>query len=728
MVSPRKSFPLPFAVVAGLLFLAPRDAFPQGSGAPVATAERVVVTAEPPSVLSPDVEEAKARLQTVPGAVDVYGDDDYYRGRHDYLEDFLRYQPGLVISSSQGAEDTHVSSRGSGQNNDDIIGLAILIDGIPINQNDGEAFLQDIDLQSVKYAEVYRGADALRYGSVTLGGAINLVSLTGREAAPATIGVAFGSFGYYQQTLSSGLSRGPWDLFAAVSNHVQDGYQEHSQENDQKVTFNLGYRLSDTVENRFYFFYGHLDQNNPASLDKDDLYANPRQTDPEAIQEDWNTRWDYYRLMDRFAIRGRDWTFQASLEWNHRQQEQRDEYEDDFRLGTVRFYSDDYAADFLYESTAAIFGRKNRFTAGALPAFEPESDSFYANPDGKTGALLFADRTYYLNLPLFAEDQFYLTKRFSLLAGFQAVYVDRVFRDGYRSATLGDQSHDDHFRAFNPKGGIAYQWNDKSLVYLNLSRSFQPVSFDESIGVQEGEDGGEVFHNLQAQHAITLELGTRGEAGPFTWDLTLYRSWVHHELLSLNNAQGVPLGTVNADDTIHQGIEAGLEIELAHGLLARGVHPDRSKEGKSVKASGAKPGTDRLVLEQTYNLSDFRFDGDTVYGSKRIAGNPVQAYKAEIRYEHPSGFYAGPNVEWNIVRYPVDEANTLFADPYALLGFRAGYKTQKGFQVYFEAKNLLDKTYAAYVEPIADARIGDDNDSFSPGPGRAFYGGVSWSW
>ena len=47
--------------------------------------------------------------------------------------------------------------------------------------------------------------------------------------------------------------------------------------------------------------------------------------------------------------------------------------------------------------------------------------------------------------------------------------------------------------------------------------------------------------------------------------------------------------------------------------------------------------------------------------------------------------------------------------------------------MYLEGKNLTDKTYAAYVEPIADARVGDV-DSFSPGNGRAFYGGVSWSW
>ena len=697
----------------------------QQNGASAPNVPGVLVTGEAPDALAPSADEARASLQTLPAAAGVYTADDYQLGRSDYLDDFLRYQPGLVIESAQGAEATHVSSRGSGQDNDDIIGLTILLDGIPINQGDGEAYLHDVDLQSIKYAEVYRGADALRYGGVTLGGAINLVGFTGRDAPPVSAGVSFGSFGYTEQQVSTGWSNGPTDLFAAFTNHTLDGYRDFSEENYQKVTASLGYRINLAVENRFYFYYGRLDQNNPSSLTKEDMYANPRQTEDEAIQEDWSIRWDYVRLMDRFSVTGKDWTFQASIEWNHRQVLQRMEYEDDFRLGTVRYYSDDYAADIVFESNAELLGRKNRFTVGLVPSFEPESDSFYENPSGRIGALIFADRTYYLNVPIFVENQHYFTKEFSLLTGFQAVFVNRVLLDGYKSATLGDQTHEDHYWAFNPKVGIAYQWNDKSLVYINGSRSFQPPSFDESIGVQEGTDGGEVFHNLESQKAITLEVGTRGEAGPFTWDLALYRTWVRDELLDLNNNQGVPLGTVNAKRTVHQGIEAGLEIELAHSLLVNGAGADRGKDGQETRSEAKQ---DRLVLEQTYNLSDFRFSDDAVYGDNRIAGNPVQSYKAEIRFEHPCGIYFGPNVEWNIVKYAVDEENTLFADPYALLGFRAGYRTKKGFRVFFEGKNLTNRIYAAYVEPIADARSGDDTDSFSPGNGRAFYGGVAWSW
>ena len=100
-------------------------------------------------------------------------------------------------------------------------------------------------------------------------------------------------------------------------------------------------------------------------------------------------------------------------------------------------------------------------------------------------------------------------------------------------------------------------------------------------------------------------------------------------------------------------------------------------------------------------------------------------------YEAPCGFYAGPDLQCNFSRYPVDEQNTLYAGAYALLGFKIGYSGNWGkskFSVFIEAKNLTDKTYAASVDPIGDASPGgvfSDPQVFHPGDGRSFYGGVS---
>jgi iron complex outermembrane recepter protein len=52
------------------------------------------------------------------------------------------------------------------------------------NQGDGEAILEDFDVATFSHAEIFRGANALKYGALTLGGAINLVPFTGYDAVP----------------------------------------------------------------------------------------------------------------------------------------------------------------------------------------------------------------------------------------------------------------------------------------------------------------------------------------------------------------------------------------------------------------------------------------------------------------------------------------------------------------------------------------------------------------
>src|SRR5690606_8032180 len=126
-----------------------------------------------------------------------------------------------------------------------------------------------------------------------------------------------------------------------------------------------------------------------------------------------------------------------------------------------------------------------------------------------------------------------------------------------------------------------------------------------------------------------------------------YHAWIEDELLSLQDAAGNPLGTVNADRTVHQGIELGLSWRVR----------------------------ENWVLRQSYLWNDFRFDDDAVYGDNRIAGVPEHFYRAELIYEWPRGYYLGPNVEWVPEDFPVDHANTLYASGYATVGLKGGYRS-----------------------------------------------------
>jgi iron complex outermembrane receptor protein len=230
---------------------------------------------------------------------------------------------------------------------------------------------------------------------------------------------------------------------------------------------------------------------------------------------------------------------------------------------------------------------------------------------------------------------------------------------------------------------------------------------------EEGPNSSVVYTPLQPQHAWTFEIGARGEWSRVEWELAYYRSWVRNELLELNDALGNDIGATNVRHSIHQGVEVGLDIDLFREIF--------------FPKSGGRAG-DRLSFEQSYTWNDFEFDGDSVYGDNRIAGIPIHVYEAELIYEAPCGFYAGPNLRCNFSQYPVDQANTLFADSYALFGFRIGFRQRKGFSVFLDCRNLTNKHHASAVDVIADARTDHAPEVFHPGEGRAFYGGISWSW
>ena len=165
---------------------------------------------------------------------------------------------------------------------------------------------------------------------------------------------------------------------------------------------------------------------------------------------------------------------------------------------------------------------------------------------------------------------------------------------------------------------------------------------------------------------------------------------------------GNPLGTVNAGRTTHTGLEAGLTLRFP---AARGG----------------------LLFRNVYNWSRFRFDGDPAYGDNQLAGMPEHYVRSELLYERSSGLYGGPNVEWIPDRYPVDQANTLFADPYTLLGFKLGWRAKTGWAAFLEGKNLTDETYAATTGVIADAR-GRDSAQFLPGDGSSVFAGLEYKW
>ena len=122
-----------------------------------------------------------------------------------------------------------------------------------------------------------------------------------------------------------------------------------------------------------------------------------------------------------------------------------------------------------------------------------------------------------------------------------------------------------------------------------------------------------------------------------TWDLSLYRAEIKNELQCLRTSPFSLCTVVNANRTVHQGVEAGLGVAFLKSVFAQ---------------------EDRFWFNLAYTYNDFFFDNDVKWGNNRLPGAPPHQIRAEVLYKHPSGFYAGPNVEWMPKAFFADNANT----------------------------------------------------------------------
>src|SRR5262245_36458123 len=171
-----------------------------------AEAQGVTVTGQPTGSLTSVSPDVSAEQKTeIPGAFTLKMNDDMELGRASNFEDLLQRTPGVFLQSENGMEVSKISIRGSGiTSEDEPLGVMFLMDGLNFNQGDGETTLEDLNVATINYAEVFRGADAFKYGSLTLGGAMNLVPFTGYTAAPFQVQIEGGSYGFFRGDMSGG--------------------------------------------------------------------------------------------------------------------------------------------------------------------------------------------------------------------------------------------------------------------------------------------------------------------------------------------------------------------------------------------------------------------------------------------------------------------------------------------------------------------------------------------
>lgn len=613
-------------------------------------------------------DDAEIAASRTAGGTDVVSHDDYADKTIVSLRDTLAFSPGVYTQPRFGQE-VRISVRGSGLSRGfHMRGLTLLQDGIPINLADDNGDFQELEPIFFDHLEVYRGANALRFGSGTLGGAINGVTPSGDNARGLYLRGDVGSFDFYRGLASFGLGDQNANAWAAISADSHQGDRQHAQRGSVRFNGNVGLRISDIISTRFYASVTTLDQELPGALSRATALVAPRTG---------NFVGDQARDINSLRVQNR-----TRFDWGDSQ------LDVGAFLNAKELYHPIFQVIDQVSADRGVFARFDHagenwsVTVGGESRWGTTDAKRFINLNGKRGALTFdADQTARTS-NIYGEIRISPVEKLTFIAG-------GIYADGFRkqvqivpSAVTGEAAFD----VFSPKFGMIWEPSNDVQIFANYSKSAEFPTFVELAQIA-------AFVPLQEQTAWTTEIGTRGKYGWVSWDIALYRANIKREMLQFNVGPDIPAATFNANKTRHQGVDLAIN---------------------------ATPG-DWLRVRQIWQYSDFRFVSDTQYGDNQLPVVPKHVLRTEFRVGSDH-LHIAPNIEWVPQGAWADYRNTTRTTGYTLLGLTAGARIIEGVDAFVDARNLANTKAIGDVSAAVAAN--SQSIIYYPVERRAIFGGV----
>ncbi len=646
-----------------------------------------------------EAQKAEQQLAKVPGKTAVIDNHEIEKGRASNAEDVLALQPGVFAQATSGSAANKISIRGSGLNTfyqGYVLGIKFLFDGLPLTGPGGTQ--EDmLDMAGVDHTEVLYGANAFNYSALSLGGAINFVSKTGRTDPGSYARFEAGSYGYRKQVLSTGGVEGNADYYVSLQHNERDGYQDDTANKGQGIVANFGYVFNPKLETRFFLRYREETLSQGNTLTKYQIKHDPKSNAvPFGRKKDGTTLLGSkttYTFDDNAKLEVglgyNDYPLYNGWRYSATPQDWRSK---DINL-TLRYLRTGDTFLGLNSDSTATFSTTRAYLADVKS--HSKATGIKQQEANYTGS---RDTVFSLGNELQLTDDLWLSTGLSFIDIKRKAEIE--YTTGVNTTAFPNgveyQEHD-----LAPRIGLRYKISPEFELFGNVSRSIDPP-----VTWQLGSTGTPYIQDVRPQKANTVELGIRGAHGIFDGSLTLYRSWVQKELLSVvvrqaTTTQDPLIATSNGSGTIHQGIEAGLNALLWEG------------QG------------DTLTLRQAFTYNDFHYRNDATFGDNELPGLPRQVYQAALEYRQASGFYAELNAR-SASSYYVDFANSLHAPSYTLWGAKVGYEAPgRKWEVFVDARNLTNERYATASNTAYDAR-GQDSANFYVGDPINVTTGVSY--
>ncbi len=642
-------------------------------------------------------------ISKIPGAAVIVSQEQIQQFTPSSTEEILKRVSGVYVKpEEESAIVANIGMRGISSADYKTL---ILEDGVPVAAGlfVGNGRYYNPRIQRMDSIEVLKGSSALRYGPMNIGGVVNYRTKQPKDGA--LVDLSIGSWDTYKTTVELGGSSPTKDsnVGAILSWAKSDGFMDKGYEMKDAV-IKAGTAIGDnqwvgvkfthyendaniSYRGQFLGEYHAKKQNNPAP---DDWFLTERNS------FNINHRWDinpdtelqtllYWSEMNRDYWRygvnatasqaaGR-WIYTDNVSGNNRAFE---------RIGAeTRLIAKNTIFNIPGEAEIGLRLMNEKMDDVTINAKRATPRSGTTAKDTKDSAKSVA---------LYAQNRFDISDQLSVTPGVRVERYEQQRDDKQKNETVKTSNTE-----VMPGLGVTYQFIPAVQLYASVYKAFSPALNGDSLSGMKDQ-------KLEAETAVSWELGLRGQQDAVRYELTAFRMDFDNQIIPANSNSDFQ--STNGGKTYNQGLEGAVSLEFENGfdvfanltwIANAEFKGDRYNKNGSLKSK----------------------DGDRVpYTPEWVANLGVGYTYAGLRSQL-SANYTGSQFTDELNTKPIVENTSGFftgkIDAYTTVDLTTRYTLNDQVEFYGAVKNLEDKRY------IASLRQG-----IYVGPERSFEAGVRY--
>lgn len=553
---------------------------------------------------------------------------------------------------------------------------------------------------AVAKIEILRGASSLQYGP-QFGGMINYVF----DSAPAINGSktkirqSFGSYGLFNNFISTGLRKNKFSFYSFYHRRSSDGWRENSRYSTQTGFISVGYDFNEKVKVKAEYTHSDMLSQQAGGLTDTQFEQNAQQ-----------------------SFRARNW---MSIPWNMINVQLDIKTSEKFQLEIKTFgllatrssvgfldppittadvilsTTNDYAVRRLdadkYQNIGTelrgkyvfqLFGNAQTLAFGArayqAKTFRHQKGNGTTGSDFNMNIDSLGYKVNYVfgtkNYALFAEQALYVGKRILLVPG---VRLEQIVSSGSGSVNYANGEIPFQERAISKLLfgiGTEFHLNEKNEIYANASQAFRPMTFSELIPSATTDV---IDPNLKDSEALNIDLGIRGSWKNYIqYDASVYQMNIQDRIGSYSQ------NSIRYVTNIGASLSKGIELYVEGNVLS---------EFKGGKCGSLQPFASIAYNEATYTS----WNNPTVETNNNNVENAprrIQRYGLTYKLKGFSATYQLNKVSeafadaTNSILPSVDAKSGLIP-AYSVSDLSFGYSGKENYTLQVGVNNLFDESY-----------------------------------